>query len=46
MRQDLIKSLQSQDFLILMESLIAKDNIEAKNISSLISEMRRNMNDL
>ena len=45
MRMELIKSLESKTLFALIESLASKENYESKNISNLITDLRRNISD-
>ena len=42
---ELIKSLESKTLFALIESLASKENYESKNISNLITDLRRNISD-
>jgi hypothetical protein len=46
MRKDLVRSLDNKKLFALIESLAENDDLESKNISNLIMDLRNNIADL
>jgi len=46
MRKDLVRSLDNKKLFALRESLAENDDLESKNISNLILDLRNNIADL